>query len=136
MLSEQTVAALLRLSRGKYALDKSAMQKLIKELQATSSEEIVDQLFAAKPKKKRARQPAPEWLSRMQKAQKKIAWKASEAVLKLYTLAEAAGFQSDKARKKSFPAAAKEVAGQLGESQTEAMFVDWVNDFTHRHKMI
>ena len=72
----------------------------------------------------------------MQTAQKRISWKAAEAVEKLYKIAMEAGFQSEKPLKKSFPAAAKDVAAQLGEESTKLLFVEWVDEYVSKHAMV
>lgn len=136
MISEQTSSALSRLTRGKYKLDEAALKEFLFDIKSTAVDEIVAEIFAPKPKTPKPKQATPVWLQEMQKAQKRISWKAAEATEQLYSVAANAGFQSEKPKKKSFPAAAKEIAGQLGDEATKILFVDWVNDYVSKHSMV
>lgn len=136
MISEETLLVLSRLTKGAKKLSESEVRDLIVDIQGADASQIVEALFAPKPKAKPARVPTPEWLKAMQLAQKRMSWKAPEAVDKLYSLAESAGYSTEKARKKSFPAAAKDIASKLGEESTKDLFVRWVDDFVANHTMV
>ena len=136
MITDENIATLTRLTKGRYKIDKTTFEVLIKEVQATSCDELLDKVFPAKTVRKRvAAQPKPQWLEDMLKARKKLSWSAAEATARLFEIAEQEGFELTKAKQKSFPKASEQIAGQLGEQRTRDLFVNWVSDFAETHKM-
>lgn len=136
MINETNIANLQRLTRGKFKLDKAAMETLIKEIQSISSDELLSKIFPEKIARKRTPpKPKPEWLQEMLNARKKLAWSAKEATEKLFEIAEEHGLELSKAKQKSFPKAAEQIAEKLGEKKTQELFVKWVADFADSHQM-
>tara|TARA_R110000868_G_scaffold187310_1_gene429804 strand:- start:166 stop:576 length:411 start_codon:yes stop_codon:yes gene_type:complete len=136
MICEETALILSRLVKGRNRLEQEDMLRLIEDLKRNSTDEVLLVLYSPQPKLKKPRTPTPEWLKEMQSAQKQVSWRAPEAIEQLYALANDAGFSSTNSRKKSFPAAAKEIAQRLGAEETKEMFVGWVNEYVRKHKMV
>jgi hypothetical protein len=136
MIGDETVLILGRLVKGKNKVEPAEMRKLIEDLRGNSTDDVLHVLYSPKPKLKKPKPVTPEWLKDMQAAQKKVSWRAPEAIEQLYKLAEEVGFSSVGAHKKSFPAAAKDVAGQVGSEKTKDIFVGWVKEYVDKHVMV
>ncbi|MEH6808571.1 MAG: hypothetical protein V7651_06935 [Hyphomonas oceanitis] len=136
MIGENTILILGRLVKGRNKVEQEEMRKLIEDLQGNSTDDVLHALYSPKPKPKKPKAEVPEWLKKMQDAQKKVSWRAPEAIEQLYALADEVGFSSVGVRKRSFPAAAKEVAQQLGPDKTKDLFVEWVKEYVEKHVMV
>lgn len=134
MISEQYVETLKRLTRGKFKLSEDQMLGLIEEVKGADAPDILCAVFP--PKAKRVKKPVPEWLKEMDEARKRLSWKASDAVAKIYELASLSAVELNGAHKKSFPAAARHLASSIGEEAAKTMFVDWVDQFAENHRMV
>jgi len=83
----ETVAILVKLSKGKTAFSEETLLAFHADLKAASTEEFSAALYRPKPKKVAApKPPKPAWLSDLEAARKKLAWtpaQASKALVQL-----------------------------------------------------
>lgn len=135
MISEKTILELSRLTKGAKALTEPDLRDLLMEIKHQEVDEVLRAVFAPKRKLPKPKLEVPSWLKSMEAAKKRLSWKSLEAVDRLYELAKESGFEPVK-KKTTFPAAAKDIANDLGGDRINQLFVDWVDEFASTHAMI
>lgn len=133
-MTEEMFAALQRLTRGKYKLEKGEFAELLSAISAAENDDILVRLFPEKPKPK-PRSVKPQWLKDVESSKKQIRWSAQEAALKLYDVVESEGLTVSGQRKTSFAASARHVAGEIGEQRTRDIFCNWVEGYVENNTM-
>ncbi|MBT9446087.1 MAG: hypothetical protein IV086_10350 [Hyphomonadaceae bacterium] len=83
----ETVAILVKLSKGKTAFSEEALLAFHNDLKTAGTEEFLAALYRPKPKKVAApKPPVPAWLSEIEAARKRLKWTPAQACKALVQL--------------------------------------------------
>lgn len=121
----ETVAILVKLSKGRTAFSEETLLAFHADLKAADTEEFLAGLYRPKPKKAAApKPPIPAWLSDLDAARKRLAWTPAQASKALVQLSIDEGLVSadpfvGRKSPPSFFAAAKKI-GTLADGEKVA----------------
>jgi hypothetical protein len=131
------ISALKRLTKGKNGLGREEVRDILEFVKAQPVDEVLLSIFPPKVVRTTASKTPPgTWVAELERAKKRLNWKAAEAIAKFYELAQENGYILKSAPQKTFPKAAQEIASQIGESRATQLFADWVDQFVKTNQML